>query len=185
MRSIPIALAVVFVAAAPAAAQHPPTFLSAAAEQSWMLNPGQRGPGPIDLGTLGGVAAMFMAKPRLGLEVALSGMDLRPRDLYTRSRFFEGRVHSWLGFHVNYVGRPNARVRPMVTSGFGLMRSQQVFAPIANPNRPDIEGGFPLFIGGGLLTMVTRRVGVRTELRTHPSGEESKTRFILGGGVWF
>jgi hypothetical protein len=177
--------------AAPAFGQHTPTLVTLAADQSWMINPGNRGPGPIDHGTLLSASVLWRAPAGFGVEVAWSGLDIRPRNLDT-GRFYEGRIQQWIGFHLQYFVRESAsggrsrRVEPFIGLGAGVLKGQQRYF-LDRINRVDVssEYGFPLFVGGGALVFLTRHVALRTDLRFHLSGEESIVRGLIGVGYLF
>ena len=163
--------AMAIAVASPAFAQQ--TFVSGFVDQSWMVNPGNRGDGLIDHGTLAGVSSTWWVNRTVGLELTLSAKDVRPRNLGA-GPFYQGRTVSWVGFHVNFFvpARESGafrRVQPYVSLGGGVLRGENryTFGPLKDMVMVDRENGFPIVGGVGVLVFVTPRIAVRGEVRMH------------------
>ena len=172
-------------AAAPASGQ--PVLVSGVASQSWMLNPGNRGDGPLDHGTLAGVSGLWVIGARGGIELGLAASDIRPRDLGP-GPFYQGRIvnaFSVLGtyFLRGFDSGRTSGIVPYISVGGGILRIEQryTFLDRVHPTR---EFGFPIEAGAGVLVFVAPRVALRTDVRWHP-GEEQMLRVLAGAGYLF
>jgi hypothetical protein len=170
---------------APALGQQ--TLVSGFADQSWMVNPGSRGSGPIDHGTLAGLSILWVPGARAGLELRGSGIDLRPRDLGP-GPFYQGRIVGGFGVLGTYflrgftASRPSG-LRPYISMGGGILRVEQRYTT-RFPQHPQVvsrEFAYPIEVGAGTLVFVAPRLAIRTDIRFHP-GEEGILRLLVGAG---